>query len=385
MHAEERHRAILRKVREHGSMRVTDFAAESGVSPATIREDVKLLADRGLVSRVHGGAMLPEDRAETAPAPAREAAAEPPGRREPTLGMIVPSASYYYPDVIKGAREAVAARGARLVLRVCGYDDPGEAQAQARQLTANGIDGLLLATPGTPADPGQQPWYEEIGVPVVLVERRPDAHAPAVDHVVTDHAYGARLAVRHLAGIGRRRIALLLRGSTPTAPWIREGYAAGLAEAGLDGPAGGDGPVYDVGSGEWDDPSYRRPMGAFLDAAAAGRIDAVIVHPENDALGLLQQLRDRELPVPGRIAVVSYDDEVAELADIPLTAVAPSKREVGEAAAELVLRRVAGPGRPARGLTIFPELRVRTSTAAAAPAISASLVTPTPSATAAGG
>ncbi|MGW7355316.1 substrate-binding domain-containing protein [Streptomyces sp. NPDC054802] len=65
--------------------------------------------------------------------------------------------------------------------------------------------------------------------------------------------------------------------------------------------------------------------------------------------------------VPGDLAVVSYDDEVAGLGDLPLSAVAPSKHEVGVSAVELLAARVAEPDRPRRQVSILPELRVRAS------------------------
>ncbi|MFF1735399.1 LacI family DNA-binding transcriptional regulator [Streptomyces sp. NPDC058247] len=356
MHAEERHQAILRRVREEGSMRVTDFAAELGVSPVTVRKDVEVLAERGLVARVHGGAMLPEDWAETAPEGAA-ARTKPSPATVRTLGMIVPSSAYYYPEVIKGAREAAEARGVRLALAVSGYDSEVE-KSQAARLIEDGAAGLLLAPSDTDGDQGRQ-WYEDLDVPVVLIERRPAQDAAATEHVGTDHAYGARLAVQHFLDGGCRRIALFMRGGTPTSPWVKEGYFAGMRAAGLDGP---DGTTYiDLGTDGPGDPGYERPMEEFLEGVRSGRIDAALVHPENDALVLLQRLRAASLSVPGDVALVSYDDEVAELADLPLSAVAPSKHEVGFSAVELMVLRLAEPGRPRRRIAILPELRVRSS------------------------
>ncbi|MET9776962.1 DeoR family transcriptional regulator [Streptomyces sp. NPDC006367] len=40
MHAGERHRAILRRLREHGSLRVADLADELSVSAVAVRRDV---------------------------------------------------------------------------------------------------------------------------------------------------------------------------------------------------------------------------------------------------------------------------------------------------------------------------------------------------------
>lgn len=361
MHAEERQQAILRRVREAGSMRVTDFAAELGVSVVTVRKDVEVLAERGLLARVHGGAMLPEDWAETAPAGAAPVTAPAAGSGRPlVLGLIVPSSAYYYPEVIKGAREAADALGVRLTLAVSTYDVDTE-KAQAARMVEDGVDGLLLAPSAGEGKPGGQ-WYEELGVPVVLIERRPEQQASAAEHVGTDHGYGARLAVRHLLDTGRRKIALVMRGGTPTAPWIKKGYDAAMEEA---GPGAAEHAFFlDLEQFGAGDAAYEEVMDAFVGAVREGRVDAALVHPDHEAMVLMQRLRGASLSVPGDVALVSYDDEVASLADLPLSAVAPSKHEVGVTGVELLVRRLREPGRPRRRIAILPELRVRASSEA---------------------
>lgn len=218
MHAEERHQAILRRLRERGTLRVSDVADELGVSPVTVRRDIEILADRGLVARVHGGAVLPETRAETTgtEGPTRAAAARGPL----SFGLIVPAADYYYPEVIKGAQEAAGERGIRLVLGISQYN-PDEEHAQARRMLADGLDGLLVAT----CDPtAAAPWLGELTIPHVLVERRPGDELSDTERVVTDHVHGARLAVRHLART-RRRIGLLVRDDSPHSGPLVEGYS----------------------------------------------------------------------------------------------------------------------------------------------------------------
>lgn len=357
MHAEERHQTILRTLRERGGLRVTDIAKEMGVSTVTVRRDVESLAEQGLVRRVHGGAVLPETASQGGDHPAARAR----GLLRPrplSFGMIVPDASYYYPEVIKGAREAAASRGIRLVLGITQYD-PDEDHAQARQMLDDGIDGLLISPSGRPEE---RRWIAELGVPAVLVERRQEDDGTVLEQAASDHAHGARLAVRHLAGIGRSRIALLMRADSPHATPIHNGYLAGMAAAGLeappdlrfiipmpDSPGGGD--------------DYEHRIGLFLDAVAAGRIDAALVHNDRDAILLLQRLRAHHVTVPGDMAIVAYDDEVAALADIPLSAIAPPKHGVGSAAVDLLALRVTDPYRPPHRLSILPELHVRASSA----------------------
>src|SRR5690242_5405620 len=54
----ERHQAILGKLHQKGFVNVQDLCQEMDVSAVTIRKDLKLLEDKGLLFRSHGGAAL---------------------------------------------------------------------------------------------------------------------------------------------------------------------------------------------------------------------------------------------------------------------------------------------------------------------------------------
>jgi DeoR/GlpR family transcriptional regulator of sugar metabolism len=56
MLARQRQTVILTRVREDGGVRVADLARDLGVSDMTVRRDLELLHNRGLVEKVHGGA-----------------------------------------------------------------------------------------------------------------------------------------------------------------------------------------------------------------------------------------------------------------------------------------------------------------------------------------
>lgn len=61
--AEQRHQLILRALRSGGTASVTDLSEQLDVSAATVRRDLLKLEGDGLLSRVHGGAVVEEDRA----------------------------------------------------------------------------------------------------------------------------------------------------------------------------------------------------------------------------------------------------------------------------------------------------------------------------------
>ncbi|UUN30101.1 LacI family DNA-binding transcriptional regulator [Streptomyces sp. FIT100] len=354
--------AILRAVRRNGSVRVNDIAAELGVSTMTVRRDITALADRGAIARVHGGATLPRARPATALSPvsaplSTQSYQSHTKRQQLSVGMLVPAASHYYRQVIQGAQAAAEPLGIRLTLGVSCYD-PAEDRAQVERLLESRPDGLLL-TPSRPAlspEPSALTWISELPVPTVIVERHytPGTGPYLLDSVSSDHELGAVRALDHLAGLGHRHIALLTC-PTPTSPWIRSGFDRAVGMLGLvaDTPRVAD-HLYDSAE----------ELDAFLDAVTASGTTAVLAHPDEQAARLLQQALTRGMAVPDDLAIVAYDDELAALADIPLTAVAPARRAVGRAAVAALAQRLRE-GRdhvPQRTLLV-PRLNIRSSTA----------------------
>ena len=56
MLARQRQAIILERVREDGAVRVADLVRDLGVSDMTVRRDLEVLEDQGLLEKVHGGA-----------------------------------------------------------------------------------------------------------------------------------------------------------------------------------------------------------------------------------------------------------------------------------------------------------------------------------------
>lgn len=352
--AAERHDRLLDLVREHGTARVAELADRLGVSAVTVRRDVEALAGRGLLDRVHGQVSWPEGEG----APGRR-----PEGEELVLGLLAPSSTYYFAEVIRGAHEAAARAGARLVLRISDYR-PEEDSARTEGLLAAGAEGLLVAPgwrgPGDPAEHGG--WIAGLPVPTVLLERRPvpGSALDELDRVSSDHGHGVLLAVRHLVGLGHGTPLLVARADSPTALAVRSGYGEALGALGLTAP----GAVLDSVPAERDPEGFEAAAQALRSAVASGRVTAALVHNDVDAIQMAQRLAELGVRVPEDLALIAYDDEVAALADVPLTAVAPPKRHVGRYAAELLVERLtAGRGEhgPGRHLTLLPRLKVRAS------------------------
>jgi len=361
LHVDQRHERVLELVRQRGSLRVSELAAELGVSAVTLRRDVEALAAQGRVQRLHGGVVWPgESPAETQVRPERAEGA--------VIGMIVPNTQNLFADIVHGAREAAAAQGARLVLGVTGYVEAEDA-VQAEHLVAGGAEGLIVAPSwfdGVPVD-GQEKWLLEHGVPAVLVERLapPTNPAAALDRVRTDRAHGAAVAVSHFAALGHRKITAVLQEG-PHAAQITAGYQAAVRSLGLDVATGAP-TVREHGD-------YEASVDYLVEAVKKRGVTAALVHSDADAIVLVPRLQACGIRVPDDLALIVYEDEVAGLADVPLTAVAPPKRAVGELAAQLLLQRLAersdGAADPAprQHLDLLPELKIRASCGGRRPA-----------------
>jgi DNA-binding LacI/PurR family transcriptional regulator len=170
---------------------------------------------------------------------------------------------------------------------------------------------------------------------VLLGEREYDA---PFDHIAIDNVAAARLAVRHLVGLGRRRIAFLgaRRESAREPSHLRlRGWREELAASGL--PAD-DGLV--VATDAYGREDGARAMAALLDGA--DRPDAVFAFNDTIAIGAMRTLADRGLRIPEDIAVVGFDDiEEGRFAGVPLTTISPDKEAIARLAVDCLVERLA--------------------------------------------
>lgn len=348
MLARARQEYLLRQISLYGTVRASEAADELGVTQVTIRRDISQLETDGLVQRVHGGAVAAQ-RKSTKPRPART-----------LIGVVVPSATFYYPDVIAGMESVAAELGVRIVLGISDYRPEAE-RSQVERLLALGVKGLVL-TPTlheqVPADIAA--WLESIPVPVVVLERDVGASRAVreLDSVRTDHRHGGLLAVDHFARLGHRSVVLAATEATPTAPAIREGYHQAVAQLGLD-PV----PAVTLPSDHDDPADLTAAIEEFIEHRHDLGARAVLAHSDRHAIRIVEVAQLRGLRIPEELAVISYDDVVAGHGAVPLTAIAPPRRELGREALRLIDRRLRTEAEQEapRHSQLLPRLTVRES------------------------
>jgi DNA-binding LacI/PurR family transcriptional regulator len=176
-------------------------------------------------------------------------------------------------------------------------------------------------------------------------------------HVRTDHLYGAMLALRHFAALGHRRIAVSLQ-PTVTAYWLRRGVEAAAKALDIEVHVS---PIELPQRG--DAPGANAQLDAFLAECESFGTRAVLIHSDEHGARLIERAMDRGLRVPEDLAVIAYNDVTAALAVVPLTAISPPRRALGETACDLLLRGLQSPSStaPTQHLSLLPTLNIRTS------------------------
>lgn len=320
------------------------LARQTGMSLTTVRRAFDELVQQGLVERRQGAGSFVQ-------APERREA-----KQRRTVGVLVPTTQLYYPRVLQGIEEALSAAGASMQLSTYHYD-AAEEHKDLEFLLDSGVDGLLLVpTLLNVEDPqARVDALMSLSVPVVLVERHVvgTGAADRSEFVCSDHAGGAYDAVRHLHRLGHSRIALAARSANPTIGEVTRGFEQAVADLGLDRSE-----HLTATKDEWGDEVATE----FLTTLVEGGTSAALVFGDREATLLERAANGRGVRIPGDLALVSYDDETADLAEVPLTAVAPPKYRVGRMAAEVLLRRLnEGDACPLHQVKLRPRIVVRDS------------------------
>ncbi|GIG30797.1 substrate-binding domain-containing protein [Cellulomonas marina] len=352
--AAQRRERFMIELRRTGAVRVSAIARTFGVAELTVRRDIAALAAAGRVVRVHGGATLPELAGLAAAGSSSGVQAD-----ARTVGMVVPSLEYYWPDVVAGARAAAEERGVRIVLRGSSYDGGEDDRSQISRLLHGGVDGLLVApTSDGPMGARLAHWLESLPVPTVLMERRPPAATGShrLGWVVTDHALGADIAVRHLAAQGHRTIGVLVSHRSPTSLPVLRGWRDATRALRLPVDPKEHAASISAPDSVWP------PLEEELLRLRGLGCTALLVQSDWGALAVLAACRSLGLAVPADLALVSYDDEVAASATPALTAVHPPRGDLGRRAVDLLLERLdQGAERAVQRVQLVPSLVVRDS------------------------
>ncbi|MGB3440300.1 MAG: LacI family DNA-binding transcriptional regulator [Actinophytocola sp.] len=268
--------------------------------------------------------------------------------RTQTVGMLVPGLTWpWMGDVLQGVSDVLEARGYGLLLHTVNRGEQSLTQFQ-RHVSANAFDGLLLVEP--PDTLSYITSLHEQGLPVVMIDDR--GHHPGFPSVATSNDKGAADAAAHLLTLGRRRLAMV---TGPATFGCTRDRTAGFRSAA--------GPVFDANlvlEGDFTRGGGQAAIEELLVKDVP--FDAVFAHNDLMAVGVLDGLRAAGRSVPGDVAVIGFDDiSIAEHTQPALTTVRQPSREMGEAAATMLLSHLAGETPTEEPLVVPTSLVIRES------------------------
>lgn len=266
----------------------------------------------------------------------------------------------FFADVLRGAQAALESHG--YIATIGDSDNSWDRQsAVLRTFLEQRVRGVILSPLGDPVAEMQD--LARVGIPTVLADRT--VHGFGACTVGVDDVAGGRLAVAHLASRGHRHVAFAGGPSSLTQVRDRrEGAQQAADEAGIE--------LLSISTPQLDFEGGRRAADELALLPGQERPTAVFCANDLVAIGLLQGLMAQGLDVPGDVAIVGYDDiDFAAAAAVPLSSVAQPRRELGTAAAELLLDEIAhhdaDEPHTHRTVEFAPRLVVRASSAATPP------------------
>jgi LacI family transcriptional regulator len=268
------------------------------------------------------------------------------GARTKTIGLIVPSVADPFFSTAAAAVQEVARAHGSLVLLAASDNLPEREQEQVLTLIQRRVDGLILA----PSDAADIAMFKYAGFPVVCFDR------PFVRHklptVLGDNYGGAKAATEHLVRSGCKRI-LCMAGDNKlfTSQRRVSGYRDVVRASGL--PYLAELNVQDYGSTE----AALRPHLQGKD-----RIDAIFSIKNAITVNAYRILRQSNISIPRRVALVGYDDfELADTLEPPICVVRQPIANIATRAAEMLFQALETGKEKSGTVTLKVELVHRAS------------------------
>ncbi|MFE1906996.1 LacI family DNA-binding transcriptional regulator [Streptomyces gardneri] len=277
-------------------------------------------------------------------------------RRNGAVAVIIEEPEFrifsdpFFEQQVRGISRELTAHDSQLVL--LWVEGPGDHERIARYLGGGHVDGALAFS--LHGDDSLPALIDRARIPVVFGGRPAPGTDPAVPYVDCDNRGGAREAVGHLVGLGRRAVAHIAGPRDQTSAVDRlHGYHDVLPDA---DPAL-------LCQGSFTEESGARAMAELLDRRPD--VDGVFVANDLMATGALRTLRERGVRVPEDVAVVGFDDmaSVIDRTSPALTTIRQDIEGMGRLMVKLLMRLLDGTDGAAPASVITPTSLVRRDSA----------------------
>lgn len=252
-------------------------------------------------------------------------------KKTKTIGVVVTSiADPFIADVISGVEEAANDHGYSVFLANSNANPDREVKV-VHSFHERRVDGILVTASRVGAL--YVPLLSQLKVPIVLINNQhPDETDEFIYSVTIDNIKASTEVMRHLIGLGHRRIAYIGdRGGFQSDIERLAGYRQGLAFA--EYPFLPELVVHGDGKPEGGGEAMEQLL------ALPKPPTAVFCYNDMSALGALRVLHGRGIRVPEDLSLVGFDDlAIASYTSPLLTTVSQPKQQMGRMAMEILIK-----------------------------------------------
>lgn len=268
------------------------------------------------------------------------------------LAVVVPDLMHsYFAEICRGVETVAKPLGYQNL--ICSTDENATNEESEIEALLPRTDGLILASS---ASPTETKFYRRIireRAKIVLIDRQLEGiKCPAV---TTDDVKVGELATEHLLNLGHRRVGHLKGTVASTAALRFEGYKKALTKQHISFDSD---LVRECGFTERDGYDATREW------LRQGELpSAIFAANDPAAIGAMSAITEAGLRIPDDVAMVGGGNiHYGDMLRVPLTTVAWSTAEMGQAAARLLIDLVEGKrGTREQHVIVEPELVVRAS------------------------
>ncbi len=267
------------------------------------------------------------------------------------IGVLVPDISHdFYSSVMRGIESVLNKQGYNIILS----DSREIIENEIKQLSvfmSMQVDGIIFSPTRDVIPEISESYYN--GCPIVSVDRR--IKNAEFDSVETSNEQSSYEVTRYFIEHGHRRIVFATARPELSCCVMRlMGYKRALSEFGI---------PYDDQLFKVVQPTVESGKDLIQWAMYQTDASAMLVNNLHASVGVLQYANEKQIDIPGRIAVMGYDDSIwARVTNPPLSTIQTKSVTIGVAAANMLLARINNANKGIENVIIQSDVVYRGTT-----------------------
>lgn len=266
-------------------------------------------------------------------------------KKSKTIGVMIPDITNpFFSLLLKGIEKVVY--GQKYIVMLCDADFSVQKESEyLQELIRRGVDGFIIAS-STVSNQTLREQLSKNQIPYIVLDQKKSEGGS--DEISTDDFTGGVVAANHLRELGHEKVAVIGPQDAPSNIQTRiEGFKTVYPEFLF-----------------VNQPLTREGGKQAAEKIIASEISAVFALNDEIALGLMYQLKHLGKVIPNDYSIVGYDNSpMSEYVTPALTTVSQPIFELGQIAAELLLKRIRDPKQAWARKVLPVELIKRNTTA----------------------